>query len=566
MIYYMKQMIYIFKKFKKNIFFVFILEFSISGIELFNIYFISWVIKLIEEQTYMYLIYICTISLFVNFIKIYLENLQTVQHIELGKKIKQQYFPPFFKKLENIDIRKLDQIDYIIKLDKSIEAIENRVQTIIEKAIYQINLCIKFCVISFSILNLSGGIYTIILLMSLLQIAYGMIQTKSEIKFEDRRLSVFKKYNYMKEILIDKDLIIEQRILNKFDKLLNIKHNFFKNLDNILSNYSKKWCLRNSIWVIIMFFFEYIIFKLIFSLTLIGNMNISEVVFIINSQVKIVQIINTFISGLMSIGVNISYYKDYQEILENSTLIRKSSKFNPNYDDNNLITMKKVYASYFNNAYILKEITLEIKKGKKYLIIGENGCGKSTLAKVLAGILEVDKGDIYFHSKKENIAYIVQDFNKYYVRSLESIYFDRDVNDGYLEYSNIKKDRLNKILKNNKYLGVHYYKDGVDLSEGEWQKIAFIRGAVYYKDLIILDESTAKFDIFSRNKYMEKLMYGAANKTVILINHDLLMAKEVDEIILMDNGCIIGKGSHEFLLKNCYRYQQMFEKDLRSYD
>lgn len=294
-------------------------------------------------------------------------------------------------------------------------------------------------------------------------------------------------------------------------------------------------------------------------------MNISEVVFIINSQVKIVQIINTFISGLMSIGVNISYYKDYQEILENSTLIRKSSKFNPNYDDN-LITMKKVYASYFNNAYILKEINLEIKKGKKYLIIGENGCGKSTLAKVLAGILEVDKGDIYFHSKKENIAYIVQDFNKYYVRSLESIYFDRDVNDGYLEYSNIKKDRLNKILKNNKYLGVHYYKDGVDLSEGEWQKIAFIRGAVYYKDLIILDESTAKFDIFSRNKYMEKLMYGAANKTVILINHDLLMAKEVDEIILMDNGCIIGKGSHEFLLKNCYRYQQMFEKDLRSYD
>lgn len=267
----------------------------------------------------------------------------------------------------------------------------------------------------------------------------------------------------------------------------------------------------------------------------------------------------------MSIGVNISYYKDYQEILENSTLIRKSSKFNPNYDDN-LITMKKVYASYFNNDYILKEITLEIKKGKKYLIIGENGCGKSTLAKVLAGILEVDKGDIYFHSKKENIAYIVQDFNKYYVRSLESIYFDRDVNDGYLEYSNIKKDRLNKILKNNKYLGVHYYKDGVDLSEGEWQKIAFIRGAVYYKDLIILDESTAKFDIFSRNKYMEKLMYGAANKTVILINHDLLMAKEVDEIILMDNGCIIGKGSHEFLLKNCYRYQKMFEKDLSSYD
>lgn len=92
-----KQMIYIFKKFKKNIFFVFILDFSISGIELFNVYFISWVIKLIEEQTYMYLIYICTISLFVNFIKIYLENLQTVQHIELGKKIKQQYFPPFLR-------------------------------------------------------------------------------------------------------------------------------------------------------------------------------------------------------------------------------------------------------------------------------------------------------------------------------------------------------------------------------------------------------------------------------------------------------------------------------------
>ena len=92
-----KQMIYIFKKFKKNIFFVFILDFSISGIDLFNVYFIFLVVKSIEENKYIYLIYLFMISLFGNFVKIYLENLQTVQHIELGKKIKRQYFPPFLR-------------------------------------------------------------------------------------------------------------------------------------------------------------------------------------------------------------------------------------------------------------------------------------------------------------------------------------------------------------------------------------------------------------------------------------------------------------------------------------
>lgn len=224
-------------------------------------------------------------------------------------------------------------------------------------------------------------------------------------------------------------------------------------------------------------------------------------------------------------------------------------------------------------TYILKNFSLKILKNKHYAIVGINGCGKTTLTKLLLGLYSEFEGNIFIngkdireYSKSELKAYfsvVFQDFARY------GISINDNVAIGNMQIYNSKKvEKAKKILgldqlidkmprKGDTILG-KVKEEGVDLSGGQWQKVAVARAIVSNAEVCILDEPTAALDPVAESNMYEMFDNISKGKTTIFITHRLGAAKLADNIIVIDNGTVCEEGSHDKLMRLNGIYAQMY--------
>lgn len=241
------------------------------------------------------------------------------------------------------------------------------------------------------------------------------------------------------------------------------------------------------------------------------------------------------------------------------------------------IKFNNVHFKYPNsNQYILKGVSFTLERGKHYAIVGKNGAGKSTITKLLTGLYDVDQGQITIDRANINdfsadelskfFSVVFQDFGRYKVSVLDNyrltnIYVKPDL----ARMSSIahKLDFLDTIQKMpqgyNTVLG-KLTADGIDLSGGEWQKLALCRSIYSSAALRILDEPTASLDPVAETK-LYQLFEDTLTKdsSTIFISHRLGSTKLADEIILIDDGMVKEKGSHHELMKKNGLYKRMFD-------
>lgn len=224
------------------------------------------------------------------------------------------------------------------------------------------------------------------------------------------------------------------------------------------------------------------------------------------------------------------------------------------------IELRNINFSYEKQSNpILQDISLLIKPGEKIAIVGENGCGKSTLVKCLMGLYPVNSGKILFDNipiidiKEEevhkNITVLFQNFTRFPFSVYDNIAFGNIslLNDkkGIEELS--MKTRVNDFVKNLKdgydTKLTKLLQDGIDLSGGQWQKIAYTRALFRNSQVIILDEPTASMDPQSEKEVFEQFNNIAENKTLIFISHRMSATKIADRIIVMKKGQIYEMGT-----------------------
>lgn len=262
-------------------------------------------------------------------------------------------------------------------------------------------------------------------------------------------------------------------------------------------------------------------------------------------------------------------------------LSRPTEKLN-DFSFCNSISFKNVDFCYpMNNQAVLNDINLEIKKGEKVAIVGQNGSGKTTLVKCLMGLYPINNGSITFDGTdisninkmqiRKNITVIFQDFMKYAFTVKENVVFGdiKRFDDSKLLQSVARRSDISSFVdrfpdKYDTFLG-KLFKEGKDLSGGQWQKIAIARALFSESEIIILDEPTAALDPQSELDIFEKFNELTHGKTTIYISHRMASATLADKIVVMKDGNIIEIGNHNDLMKKQKEYYKMFQMQAKWY-
>lgn len=240
--------------------------------------------------------------------------------------------------------------------------------------------------------------------------------------------------------------------------------------------------------------------------------------------------------------------------------------------DNVEIEFCDVHFTYPNTENeILKGVSFKIRSKERVAIVGENGAGKTTIIKLLCRLYQPDSGQIKINSININdftenqlsryMSVVFQDYCCYNLSLRENIalsQIERKEDDAAIRMA-LKKGNAEMISEDLDVALGKIEESGIDVSGGQWQRIAISRALFSESNLVILDEPTAALDPMAESEMYHSFTNLLENKGCIIISHRLASAKMADRIIVLKDGIICENGRHEELIKNSSLYAQMWQ-------
>lgn len=244
------------------------------------------------------------------------------------------------------------------------------------------------------------------------------------------------------------------------------------------------------------------------------------------------------------------------------------------------IEFKDVHFSYpGTDRKIINGLSMRLEKNKQYAFVGINGAGKTTLTKLLTGLYDNYAGEILINGKnirnftqqqlKAYFSVVYQDFAKYYVSLKDNVLLgscgkkhrldeQKELVDNALDSMEMS-EVVKKMPKGIETPLGKISEGSIDLSGGQWQRVAIARTLVSNAPIHILDEPTAALDPISESNIYKLFKKVSKGKSTILITHRLGAARIADEILVIDGGDIAERGSHEELINKNGIYKEMFD-------
>ena len=361
----------------------------------------------------------------------------------------------------------------------------------------------------------------------------------------------------------------------------------FKTLSNKFYRDNKKLSTKRAAWGT---FFAllgsagyYAAYIVMIMKTVDGALTIGTLTFLAGSFRQLRSLLENILSRFTSVSQGAIYLRDFFEFFEIQPKIKISQK--PVLVPNPIrhgFTFENVGFRYHNSEiWANRHISFTLQTGEKLALVGENGAGKTTLVKLLARLYDPTEGRILLDGVdlreyditdlRHNIGIIFQDYLRYQMSFAQNIAvgnIDEQNNRPLIELSAEKS--LANILANklpqqyDQALG-RRFNNGVELSGGEWQKIALARAYMKEAQLLILDEPTSALDARAEYEVFQRFAELTKGKSAVLISHRFSTVRMADRILVLDKGEQIEMGSHEQLLEKNGRYSELFQLQAMGY-
>ena len=361
----------------------------------------------------------------------------------------------------------------------------------------------------------------------------------------------------------------------------------FRELSDKFYNTNRALIVRRSVWGSVFSMlgslgyylaYGYIIYKAVN-----GKITIGDLTFLAGSFKQLRSLLEGILNRFTTVSQGAIYLSDFFDFFEIKSQMVTSAK--PRvfpYPIQQGFTFENVGYKYINSEnWANRHLNFTLKVGEKLALVGENGAGKTTLVKLLARLYEPTEGrilldghdlrDYDINDLRMQIGIIFQDYLRYQMTVAQNIAAGNIVE---IENHNLIKSSAEQSLANvfieefkNNYeqqLG-RRFNEGVELSGGQWQKIALARAYMRDAQLMILDEPTAALDARAEYEVFQRFVELTKGRTSVLISHRFSTVRMADRILVLDKGKLLEMGSHEELLQKNGKYAELFQLQAKGY-
>lgn len=480
---------------------------------------------------------------------------RNILDIKLEQRLELNLNKSLMNKLSLISVDEIEKSEFQDKLNQIKDRPHLALIELFNSSILILSTVIKVVGIAFVFFNISGILGISYLIAAVFDILFTFLAVNKMNKMFENTSRNEREMENVIDILKNKDALYEIKVfkmknlfLNRFEKYSSAV--FKERLDTTLKsqNYLLLSSVVNIVWMGLVILF-------IVSKLLAKAIGAGDLTAIVTSASNTLDMAEDFVYEASTVSNNgyiantLFYILSYDE-----RKVEKSSK----YGDE--IEFSHVSFKYpGTQKTVLHDLSFRINKDKVTAIVGENGAGKSTIIKLVAGLYEPTEGTVRIsnmnpYSMSNELSIVFQDFKNYEISLRDNILFGK--------VGDISEDL--KLLELDKYsedtnIG-KLEEDGVYLSGGENQKLALARAIQKKSDFLIFDEPTASMDPMVEAKMYDNILKVLKSRGAIIITHRLALSKLADDIIVLGDGRIVERGSHDELMNRGGIYKQMYDE------
>lgn len=489
------------------------------------------------------------------------------------------------EKAKEIDLKSFDSPDFYAKMENANREAGNRPIQVLNSTFSIVSTVISIFSYLFMITVIGLVPALLVIAIAIPSTIISFVYRKKNHDYVFRRSKDRRQMSYYSEVLVNKDLVKEVRMLGLADDFTNRYKSVFKKYFGGL----KKLMLAEMWWGIGATLLTTAVNCVLFVSIARGVFNAEYPVGNYSMYTGALNAISSGISTLINTSVTI--YEGTIFINNLIAFMEEKRTIVPTVDPPRDVKRGTRHTIKFENVSFrypgsdhdtIRNINLEIDPGETIVMVGLNGAGKTTLIKLLTRLYDPTEGRILLdgHDLREYdvqklydiFGIVFQDYGKYAVSVRDNIAFGEIMKD-------IRQEKIEAAAKNSnaadfieklpdRYdtpLMRYFEENGTELSIGQWQKLAIARAFYSESDILILDEPTASLDPIAEQEIFNQFDELRGGKTSIFVSHRLSSATTADKIIVLKDGTVIEEGNHAQLMRAQGEYYRLFSTQAKRY-
>jgi ATP-binding cassette subfamily B protein len=435
-----------------------------------------------------------------------------------------------------------------------------------------------FAVMAIYLLSVKPLLVISLALIFIPTLATQLLRAKIFSKVEDKSAPVRREFGYYESCMVGREYFKETRVLGAFSYFRRLYADTLTLLNRLRFRASVKSDLAElAMQILSLGGYVGILFLLLDSLMK-GEISVGAFAAIFASIGNMFNLMRELIvSHFGSVARNFGKVQNYIKFMQMPERAGADTELDGDAD----IALQNVSFSYPGaDKKAVENLSVTIKSGETVAVVGENGSGKTTLVRLLTGLYLPDEGDILYgkantkavsmRSLFKNISAVFQKYQRYQMSLRDNIGVgdvDRIAEDGKLDQVGAQAgvDKNDSSFTNGYDTMLSREFDGVDLSGGQWQRIAIARSFFREHKLIVLDEPTAAIDPIEETKIYNRFAEISRDKTAIIVTHRLGSVKLADRILVMREGKLVEQGTHDELIQAHGEYARLYRSQEQWY-